>query len=91
MTFNRSLLKEKRELYMSNKSEYIIFALKKLKDIIFLVLRSKMSVSWGKVRLVGQFDILAWDNLFSSQLRLVGQFVLRSCPTGRTPVYRQNR
>ena len=45
-----------------------------------------MSVSWGKVRLVGQFDILAWDNLFSSQLRLVGQFVLRSCPTGRTPV-----
>ena len=46
-----------------------------------------MSVSWGKVRLVGQFDILAWDNLFSSQLRLVGQFVLRSCPTGRTPVY----
>ena len=85
MTFNRSLLKEKRELYMSNKSEYIIFALKKLKDIIFLVLRSKMSVSWGKVRLVGQFEILARDNLFSSKLRLVGQFFLRSCPTGRTP------
>ena len=74
MTFNRSLLKEKRELYMSNKSEYIIFALKKLKDIIFLVLRSKMSVSWGKVRLVGQFEILAQDNLFSSKVPLVGQF-----------------
>ena len=33
-----------------------------------------MSVSWEKVRLVGQFEILAQDNLFSSKVRLVGQF-----------------
>ena len=45
-----------------------------------------MSVSWEKVRLVGQFEILAQDNLFSSKVRLVGQFFLRSCPTGRTLV-----
>ena len=47
-----------------------------------------MSVSWEKVRLVGQFEILAPDNFFSSQVRLVGQFLLRSCPTGRTSVYK---
>ena len=46
-----------------------------------------MSVSWEKVRLVGQFEILAQDNLFSSKVRLVGQLFLRSCPTGRTLVY----
>ena len=46
-----------------------------------------MSVSWEKVRPVGQFDILAQDNLFLSKVRLVGQFFLRSCPTGRTLVY----
>ena len=45
-----------------------------------------MSVSWEKVRLVGQFEILAQDNLFSRKVRLVGQFFLRSCPTGRTLV-----
>ena len=46
-----------------------------------------MSVSWEKVRLVGQFEILAQDNLFSSKVRLVGQFFfLRNCPTGRTQV-----
>ena len=33
-----------------------------------------MSVSWEKVRLVGQFEILAQDNLFSSKVPLVGQF-----------------
>ena len=42
--------------------------------MISWVLRSKMSVSWEKVRLVGQFEILAQDNLFSSKVRLVGQF-----------------
>ena len=41
---------------------------------------------WAKVGLVGQFEILAQDNLFSSKVRLVGQFFVRSCPTGRTPV-----
>ena len=46
-----------------------------------------MSVSWEKVRPVGQFEILAQDNLFLSKVRLVGQFFLRSCPTGRTLVY----
>ena len=46
-----------------------------------------MSVSWEKVRLVGQFEILTQDNLFSRKVRLVGQFFLRSCPTGRTLVY----
>ena len=49
-----------------------------------------MGVSEGKVRLAGQFEILAQDNFFSSKVRLVGQFILRSCPTGRTPVYKQN-
>ena len=33
-----------------------------------------MSVSWEKVRPVGQFEILAQDNLFLSKVRLVGQF-----------------
>ena len=46
-----------------------------------------MSVSWEKVRLVGQFEILAQDNFFPSKVRLVGQLFLRSCPTGRTLVY----
>ena len=45
-----------------------------------------MRVSGGKVRLVGQFEILAQDNFFSSKVRLVGQLILRSCPTGRTQV-----
>ena len=44
-----------------------------------------------KVRLVGQFEILAKDNFFSSKVRLVGQFFLRFCPTGRTPVYNPAR
>ena len=51
------------------------------KNIISWVLRSKMSVSWEKVRLVGQFEILAQDNFFSSKVRPEGQFILRSCPT----------
>ena len=42
--------------------------------MISWVLRSKMSVSWEKVRPVGQFEILAQDNLFLSKVRLVGQF-----------------
>ena len=42
--------------------------------MISCVLRSKMSVSWEKVRLVGQFEILAQDNLFSRKVRLEGQF-----------------
>ena len=46
-----------------------------------------MGVSRDKVRLVGQFEILVQDNFFLSKVRLVGQFILRSCPTGRTPVY----
>ena len=59
---------------MSNKKEYTIFGIKKLKNMISWVLRSKMSVSWEKVRPVGQFEILAQDNLFLSKVRLVGQF-----------------
>ena len=43
-----------------------------------------MGVFGGKVRLVGQFEILAQDNVFRT--RLVEQFILRSCPTGRTSV-----
>ena len=42
--------------------------------MISCVLRSKMSVSWAKVRLVGQFEISAQDNLFSRKVRLEGQF-----------------
>ena len=45
-----------------------------------------MNVSGEKVRLAGQFEILAQDNFFSSKVRLGGQF-FRSSPTGRTPVY----
>ena len=33
-----------------------------------------MRVSGGKVGLVGQFEIFAQDNFFSSKVRLVGQF-----------------
>ena len=33
-----------------------------------------MGVSGEKVRLVGQFEISAQDNFFSSKVRLVGQF-----------------
>ena len=40
-----------------------------------------MGVSGEKVRLVGQAEIFAQDNFFSSKVRLVGQFILRSCPT----------
>ena len=32
-----------------------------------------MSVPWEKVRLVGQFEILAQDNLFLRKVRPVGQ------------------
>ena len=45
-----------------------------------------MGVSREKVRLGGQFEILAQDNFFPSKVRLVGQFFLRNCPTGRTQV-----
>ena len=48
------------------KSGYIIFA-KKAEKYDFCGFRSKMSVSREKVRLVGQFEILAQDNFFSEQ------------------------
>ena len=59
---------------------------KKAEKYDFCGFRSKMSVSRKKVRLVGQFEILAQDNFFPSKVRLVGQFYLRNCPTGRTQV-----
>ena len=46
-----------------------------------------MSVSWEKVRLVGQFEIFAQDNLFSSKVRLVGQFFLRPCLVRKSDSY----
>ena len=48
--------------------------LQKSRKYDFWGFRCKMGVSGEKVRLVGQFEILAQDNF------------LRSCPTGRTPV-----
>ena len=39
---------------------------------------------WAKVGLVGQFEIFAQDNFFSDLIGLVGQFVLKSCPTRQT-------
>ena len=71
---------------MAQKSGYIIFA-KKTKKYAFLGFRSKTGVSREEVRLVGQFEILAQDNFFPSKVRLVGQFFLRNCPTGRAQVY----
>ena len=74
---------------MSNKSGYTNFAKKSRKYEIW-DFRSKMGVSGEKVRLVGQFEILAQDNFFPSKVRLVGQFFWRNCPTGRTQVYKNN-
>ena len=59
---------------MEQKSGYIIFARKKTEEYDFWGFRSKMEVSRAKVRLVGQFEILAQDNFFPSKVRLVGQF-----------------
>ena len=59
---------------------------KKAEKYDFWGFKSKMGVSREKVRLVGQFEILAQDNFFPSKVRLVGQFYLRNCPTGRTQV-----
>ena len=47
---------------------------KKAEKYDFCGFRSKMSVSREKVRLVGQFEILAQDNFFPSEVRLVGHF-----------------
>ena len=58
---------------MSNKSGYTNFAKKGRKYEIW-DFRSKMGVSGEKVPLVGQFEIMAQDNFFSSKVRLVGQF-----------------
>jgi len=67
------------------KSGYLFFV-KKAEKYDFLGVRSKKGFSMEKVRLVGQFEILAQDNFFPSKVRLVGQIFWRNCPTGRTQV-----